>query len=162
GRLAGGTAVRRRGPGTGAGRTGTGGGGLGLAVVFGHLDGELAADEIERIDLDAVAAHLEVQVRAGRIAGRADAADGLAGEHLGPAPRLDAAQVGIEGAQAVGVTDLDEIAIAAIATRGRDHAFGRGQDARAGRRGDVHSGVLTGARLAGEAAQAEARVDGIF
>src|SRR5690606_12115283 len=105
--------------------------GAGLGAGAGvQLDGELAPDVVQRVDLSPVAAHFEMQVRAGRIAGRADLADHLAGADLGPGSRLDAAQVGVEGAQAVGVLDLDVVAVAAVAAGGHDHALGRGQHAR--------------------------------
>src|SRR5690606_25578337 len=110
-------------------------------------------DVLERVDLGAVAADLEMQVRAGGIAGRADLADDLAGADLGPDAGLDAAEVRVEGAQAVGVHDLDEVAVAAVAAGGADHALGRGQHARAGRGGDVDALVAARGALAGEVAE---------
>ena len=101
-----------------------------------HLDGH-RVDEV-RVDQD-----LEVAMRAGRQAGRADIADDLALLH-GDAGRDAggiARHVAIGGGEAVGVADADVIAVAAFAADLLHGAVAGGEDRRAGGRGPVDAGM---------------------
>src|SRR5690606_23853654 len=77
-----------------------------------HPDVEALADDLGGVDLAAVAAHLEMQVRAGRIAGRADQADALARRHRFARVDVDAAEVSVQAGHAVGMLHLDKVAVA--------------------------------------------------
>src|SRR6187551_1883658 len=68
-----------------------------------------AADEAQRVDLAAVLEHLEVHVRAGRTAGRADEGDRVAARHGAAHAHREAAIVTVAGDQAVAIAHLDEV-----------------------------------------------------
>ena len=72
------------------------------------------AQEFLRIDRLAVDARLVMQMRAGRAAGRADLADGLADPHRLADLDVDLRQVAVAGGEAVAVVDLDHLAVAAF------------------------------------------------
>ncbi|MNX50170.1 hypothetical protein D3C86_807880 [compost metagenome] len=103
-----------------------------------------------------------MQVRAGRIAGRADQADPLARGDLLARMHIDAAEVAIDAAQAIGVLHLDEVTVAAGLETGAHHPpFGGRIDAGALGRGDVDALVGAGLGLDGQLAQTKGRVDPI-
>src|SRR3546814_3666823 len=76
----------------------------------------------------AVAIDLEMQVRAGGEAGRADIADPLAAADVLAAAHRDAAHMAIAGAEPAAVAELHIIAEAAGAAGHRHRAGGRGMD----------------------------------
>src|SRR5690606_14405298 len=82
---------------------------LGQDIVLGQLDAE-------RVDQIAVDEDFEMQVRAGRLAGRADIADDLALSDLtaDAEPVSVARHVAIGGLVAVDVLDLDLVAVAGL------------------------------------------------
>ena len=103
-----------------------------------------------------------MKVRAGGIAGGADQTDALTGCDRIAVRHIDPAQVAVQGAHAVGVAHLDEVAIAlGVIARADDFALGGGEDGRAFRRGDIHALVRARLGFDGQFAQAERRVDRI-
>src|SRR5690606_32164844 len=104
----------------------------------------LVAKEWYGIGEHAVHAHHEVQVAAGRAAGRADLRDQLPGADLLPDVHPDAAgrDVRVPGADAAGVLDLDEVAEVARPAR-VDHGaeVRRADGGAAALPGEVDAGV---------------------
>ena len=95
-------------------------------------------------------AHLEMQMRPGRAAGRPDRADSLAplDQHAGF--DLHDGQVGIARGQAVAVIDIDQIAVFRMIGGREHHAIGRDDDRRAGFGGEIEAlvhGAHTGDRI---------------
>src|SRR5204863_4245233 len=101
----------------------------------------LLGQRAQRIDGGAVDAHLEVQVWAGRVAGRADEADANALSDPHADAHVDARQVCVHAALAVAVRDSDEEAVAVTPTRPDDLAGVGGIRGRAEGRGQVDAGV---------------------
>ena len=80
----------------------------------------------------AVQPDLEVQVRAGRAAGRADRRDALAAHHEVAFVHEHLRRVGVTRNQPVAVVDLDHFTILRVPARGDDLAARGGDDRRAG------------------------------
>src|SRR5690606_19477363 len=110
-----------------------------------------------RVDGLAALVDFVVQVRAGRQAGGADIADDVALRDLHAAPDagLEALHVGVGGFVAVGVANLDVVAVAAVAAREHHRARACGHDGRAGGGGEVHALVHAGVAQHRVAAHAE-------
>ena len=96
-----------------------------------------------RIDEAAVDQNFVVDVRAGRLAGRADEADHLALPHLlaGLHALGEGRHVAVGGLVAVVVLDADVFAVAAFGAGLLDHAVAGGEDRRAVGGGPVDAGV---------------------
>jgi hypothetical protein len=117
-------------------------------------DDEVAAGELgaageglaERIDRDAVAMDLEMKVRAGGEAGRADLADHLAAMHALAHPGQDPAHMAVIGLGAAAMVDRDHVAVPPVPAGELDPAVGDGDDlgAVAGAQVDalVHPGII--------------------
>src|SRR5450830_1988878 len=104
----------------------------------GARDGrQCLAQHVARVDLGAAALHFEVQVRAGDLAGGAAQADLLVGPDLLAGTHAAFVQVGVQGAQAIGMLDDDDLAVlgpARIRISGYgDLAIGRRDDSSAAR-----------------------------
>lgn len=100
-----------------------------LTTVPSHVRGSdadsVAAKVLQRVDVGAVAGsrpHLEVQVRAAAVAGRAGAADPLAAGDLLAGLDAEGREVGVLGVPAVGVPDDDLVAVGAGPAGGHDLA----------------------------------------
>ena len=111
---------------------------LNLGLAQSRLDAALG-EPGARGDCAAVAGvDLEVDVRAGRVAGAAAVGDGLAGSDLVAERDEQAAVVGHPRDGAVPVLDLDHVAVALGGPAGEDHGAGRqGVDGGADRAGEV-------------------------
>ena len=97
--------------------------------------------------------HLEMQMRAGRIARAANRPNDRALEHALPAANADGAQMCVQGLPAVAVIDHHHVAVApVIPTRIHHHAIISGIDRIAGLSVDVDPQVV-GARAVIEAGQ---------
>lgn len=97
------------------------------------------------VDVGAVAgsgADLEVQVRAGAVAGRAGAADALASGDLLAGLHAEGREVGVLGVPAVGVPDDDLVAVGTGPAGGDDLAGSDGLDGGTGGHGEVDAGVV--------------------
>ncbi len=84
-----------------------------------------------------------MQVRPGRITGRADEADRLAlvNARAGADAARESGQVRIERRDAAAVPDLHRVAVASASSRRQHVSVGRRQDARSARRGEIHARV---------------------
>src|SRR5262245_19953962 len=86
--------------------------------------------------------YLEVQMRTGRVAGRADGTDRLAGLDRVPGAHVEAAQVAVPRLRAVVVCDDDLVAVREVVGGGGDLAGGRRHDRRPFWCGEVETGVV--------------------
>ena len=101
----------------------------------------------DRADRRAVDAHLEVEVRPGRAAGRADLADRGPGVDRGALGRLDPAQVRVARHHAAAMVDLDHVAVAAHPPAER-HDPGAGRHDRGARLAPEVGASVKAARVA--------------
>ena len=102
-----------------------------------------------------------MQVRAGRTARRTDQTDTRVGLDQVAGRHVDAIEVGVEGAHAVGMADFDEPAVTGGVVAGAHHrTLGGDIDAGPLGRGDIDA-LMPAGRLTGQTAQAEDRVDRI-
>ena len=100
---------------------------------------------VHRVELGAVVDELEVQVRPGRVASRADCADRSALKYTHSAGNPDAAQVSVRRLPAVAVVDDDQVAVAEIApARVDDHTGVSGKDGVPRRPAEVTAGWTAG------------------
>jgi hypothetical protein len=134
------------------------GGGLQRQVA---LLGEGLAHEQRRVQrLAGLVAQFEMQVRAGRAAAVADIGHGGPALDVGPALEARvAAEVGVEGVEAVLVGHLDEAAVGGRHAAAHDDAVGGHVDRGAGRSGDVDALVQAAVLFPRHLAQAERRID---
>ena len=100
-----------------------------------------AAQELLRVLRDALHHHLEVQVRPGRTACRADVGDLLAALDQVALLHPEPGGVGIAGDQVVAVVDFDHVAVGGMNFLRHHDAAGGGQDGRARVGLEVQPGV---------------------
>lgn len=140
-----------------------------LTAVPPHVRGSdadaLAPEVLEGVDVGAVAgrgAHLEVQVRAAGVAGRAGAADALAAGDLLSGLDAERGEVGVLRVPAVGVLDDHLVAVRSGPAGRLDGAGAHGLDAGAGRHREVDARVVTAGpgRPRDAVGGADGRVDG--
>src|SRR5688572_11949806 len=116
-------------------------------------DGDALGPQVrDRVDVRAVVragADLEVEVRAGRVAGRADQADLLPGGFRRPGGHRELGEVAVLRVLAVRVLDDDLVAVRAAPAGLDDRAGGDRLDRRAGARREVLAGVALRPQRAG-------------
>src|ERR1700761_2104778 len=99
-----------------------------------------------RVNRFACNANFEMEVRAGRLAGRADRADGLAAADALAVGDIDCGEVPVPGRVAATVVDEDVVAVTAVPLRHDHRAGGGGADGGAG--GGGNGEALMGPRRA--------------